>query len=66
MAASFWSRELLLPLGIDLPIYAMEHHEIITDEIPLLRELGREVPAIRDPRAPSNVRQAIRPALRHL
>ena len=42
MAASFWSRELLLPLGIDLPIYAMEHHEIITDEIPLLRELGRK------------------------
>ena len=57
MAASFWSRELLLPLGIDLPIYAMEHHEIVTDEIPLLRKLGREVPAIRDPRAPSNVRQ---------
>ena len=57
VAASFWSRELLLPLGIDLPIYAMEHQEIITDEVPLLRDLGRELPAIRDPRAPSNVRQ---------
>lgn len=57
MAASFWSRELLLPLGIDLPIYAMEHHEIVTDEVPLLRDLGREVPTIRDPQAPSNVRQ---------
>lgn len=57
VAASFWSRELLLSIGIDLPIYAMEHHEIVTDEICLLRDLGREVPTIRDPQAPSNVRQ---------
>ena len=57
VAASFWTRELLLPLGVDLPVFAMEHHEVITGEIPALRALDREVPAIRDPWAPSNVRQ---------
>lgn len=29
VATSFWAREMLLPLGIDMPVYAMEHQEII-------------------------------------
>lgn len=57
MAASFWSRELLLPIGLDLPIYAMEHHEIVTGEVAGLRKIEFELPAIRDPAVPSNVRQ---------
>lgn len=57
MAASFWSRELALQIGLDLPLYAMEHHEVITEPIPELMALDREVPAVRDPVAPSNVRQ---------
>ncbi len=57
LAASFWTRELVLQIGLDIPLFALEHHEIITDTIPALRELDREVPAIRDPAAPSNIRQ---------
>ena len=57
LATSFWTRELAGQLGLDLPLYAIEHHEIITDEISELRMLDCEVPAIRDPRAPANVRQ---------
>ena len=57
LAASFWTRELAMQLGLDLPLFAFEHHEVITDDIPELKELDYEVPTIRDPRAPSNVRQ---------
>lgn len=57
LAASFWTRELALQLGLNLPLYAFEHHEVITDDIPDLKALDYEVPTIRDPRAPSNVRQ---------
>ncbi len=57
LACSFWTRELAMPLGLDLPLYALEHHEVITDSVPELRELDYEVPTVRDPRAPSNTRQ---------
>ena len=57
LAASFWTRELALELGLDLPLYAFEHHEVITDDVPELASLDRELPAVRDPWAPSNTRQ---------
>lgn len=57
LATSFWTRELTIPLGLDLPLYAFEHHEVITEDIDELKTLNREVPAVRDSRAPSNVRQ---------
>ena len=57
LAASFWTRELAWQLELDLPLYAFEHHEVITEDIPELEALNHEVPIIRDPRAPSNVRQ---------
>lgn len=57
LAASFWAREMACQLGLDLPLYALEHHEIITDDIPELHMLDCVVPAIRDPQAPANVRQ---------
>ena len=57
IAASFWTRELALQLGLDLPLYAMEHHEVLTDDIAGLKALDYEVPTVRDPFAPSNVRQ---------
>lgn len=57
LAASFWTRELAFPLGLDLPLYAFEHHEVITDDIPELKALDYELPTVRDPHAPSNVRQ---------
>ena len=57
VAASFWARELLLPLGLNLPLYPLQHHEIITGEVPGLMALDFEVPTVRDPYAPSNTRQ---------
>jgi len=57
LAASFWTRELAGPLGLDLPLYALEHHEIITDAVAELTSLGFAAPTVRDPAAPANVRQ---------
>lgn len=57
VAASFWTRELLAPLGVSLPLYALEHHEIITDTVGELAELATRVPTVRDPAAPANIRQ---------
>ncbi len=57
LATSFWAREMVLRLGLDLPLCALEHHEVITDRVPELAALGFEVPTVRDPAAPSNTRQ---------
>lgn len=57
LATSFWTRELALKLGLDLPLYAFEHHEIITDKVPEIQGMDHELPAVRDPWAPSNTRQ---------
>ena len=56
VAASFWTRELLAPLGLNLPIYATQHHELITDTVPALAALDHEVPAVRDSWFSGNVR----------
>ena len=57
LACSFWARELALPLGLNLPLYALEHHEVITGRVAELQALDFEVPTVRDPAAPSNTRQ---------
>lgn len=57
MATSFWAREMLAPLGLNLPIYPVQHHEVRTEPIAELQALDFEVPAVRDPYAPSNTRQ---------
>ena len=57
IAASFWARELLQPLGLNIPLYATEHHELITESVPALAELEHEVPAYRDSYVSCSVRQ---------
>jgi len=57
VATSFWAREMLAPLGINAPLYATEHHEIITEAIPALAVLHKELPAMRDSYVSCNVRQ---------
>ena len=57
VATSFWAREMLQPLGIDLPVYALEHHEVITESHSDIEALGFELPTVRDPVIPGNVRQ---------
>ena len=57
LACSFWARELARQLDLNLPLYALEHHEVITGSVPELEALDFEVPTVRDPGAPSNIRQ---------
>lgn len=57
IATSFWAREMLEPLGLNLPIYPLQHHEVITGPSPELASLDFDVPTVRDPWAPSNTRQ---------
>ena len=57
IATSFWAREMLSKLGLNFPIYALEHHEIITDTIDELRNAENELPTIRDRYVPCNIRQ---------
>jgi dimethylglycine dehydrogenase len=57
MAASFWTRELLSPLGLNVPLYATHHHEFITETVPALAELDHEVPAYRDSFVSCSMRQ---------
>ncbi len=57
VATSFWARELLQSIGLNLPVYALEHQEVVTDKVAALEELDFEVPTVRDPYGPSNTRQ---------
>ena len=57
VATSFWAREMLAALGINVPLYATQHHEIITDNIPQLAQRDTELPAMRDSHVSCNVRQ---------
>ena len=57
IATSFWAREMVAQLGIDVPLFALEHHEIITEAHPELAALDFELPTIRDPFMLGNVRQ---------
>lgn len=57
MAASFWTRELLQPLGLNIPLYATQHHEVITESVPELAAMNNEVPAMRDSHVSCSVRQ---------
>lgn len=57
LATSFWTRELAMQLDLNLPLFALEHHELITGEVSKLRRLDYEVPTVRDPYCPSNIRQ---------
>lgn len=57
VATSFWAREMLAPLGLNVPLYPTQHHEIITESIPDLAARGAELPAMRDSWVSCNVRQ---------
>jgi dimethylglycine dehydrogenase len=47
-AAGLWAREVGRQFGYELPIVPMEHQYIITQDIPELQSLGREIPAAVD------------------
>lgn len=45
-AAGMWSRQLVEPLGVDVPLHAAEHFYVVTEVIP---ELAPGMPVLRDP-----------------
>lgn len=47
-AAGLWAREVGRMAGLELPLVPMEHHYLITEDIPELQALGREIPAVAD------------------
>jgi dimethylglycine dehydrogenase len=57
VATSFWAREMLNPLGLNLPLYPTQHHEIITEALPEVASLDTELPSMRDSWVSCNVRQ---------
>jgi len=47
-AAGLWAREVGHMVGVELPLVPMEHHYLVTDEIPELQQMAQEVPGILD------------------
>lgn len=47
-AGGLWAREVGQMMGVDLPIVPMEHQYIVTQDIPELGGLGREIPTVVD------------------
>jgi dimethylglycine dehydrogenase len=57
IAAGQWSREIGRLAGVELPIVPLQHHYVVTDAIPEVEALPRELPVLRDPEASFYVRQ---------
>ncbi len=47
-AAGLWAREIGRMVGVDLPLLPMEHHYLITEDLPELAQASRELPVVVD------------------
>ncbi len=47
-AAGLWAREVGYMVGARLPLIPMEHHYLLTDDLPELAQSGREIPLVLD------------------
>lgn len=47
-AAGLWAREVGRMVGVDLPVVAMEHHYLLTEDLPELQSATRELPLVLD------------------
>ncbi len=59
-AGGLWAREVGAMAGVYLPLHPMEHQYLVTEEVPLIREMmaeGREHPHVMDPAGESYLRQ---------
>ncbi|WP_375690847.1 FAD-dependent oxidoreductase [Pseudooceanicola sp. LIPI14-2-Ac024] len=56
-AGGLWAREVAAMAGVYLPLHPMEHHYIVTDDIPFIYERGSEHPHVMDPAGESYLRQ---------
>jgi dimethylglycine dehydrogenase len=59
-AGGLWAREVGAMAGVYLPLHPMEHQYLVTEEVPMIREMmadGREHPHVMDPAGESYLRQ---------
>jgi dimethylglycine dehydrogenase len=56
-AAGLWAREVGQMVGAQLPVIAMEHHYLLTEDLPELKQLDREIPLTLDLDAEIYMRQ---------
>lgn len=59
-AGGLWAREVGAMAGVYLPLHPMEHQYLVTEEVPLVREMteaGKEHPHVMDPAGESYLRQ---------
>ncbi len=56
-AAGCFARQISQMVGSDMPLVNMEHHYLVTGNIPEFVASDTELPVIRDPRASSYIRQ---------
>ncbi|MFL6601908.1 MAG: FAD-dependent oxidoreductase [Steroidobacteraceae bacterium] len=47
-AAGLWAREVGQMVGVELPLVPMEHHYLVTEDLPELAQLSHELPGILD------------------
>ncbi len=47
-AAGLWGREVAAMAGIELPLIPVEHHYLVTENLPVIEALGFELPQIND------------------
>jgi len=47
-AAGLWAREVGRMVGVELPVVSMEHHYLITEDLPELAQSTEELPSILD------------------
>jgi len=47
-AAGLWGREVAAMAGIELPLMPVEHHYLVTENMPAIESLGFELPQIND------------------
>jgi dimethylglycine dehydrogenase len=47
-AGGLWAREVGLMAGVDLPVVALEHHYLLTEDLPALKNAAAEMPLVLD------------------
>ena len=56
-AGGQWAREIARMVGVELPLVPMEHQYVVSEAIPELKGLPREIPVTRDPERVFYMRQ---------
>ncbi|MFO1402763.1 MAG: FAD-dependent oxidoreductase [Steroidobacteraceae bacterium] len=47
-AAGLWARDVGLMAGVELPVVSMEHHYLLTEDLPELKAMSGEIPLVLD------------------